>query len=354
MLKTLYKKLLKPILFLFPADTVHHWFLWMGEKMGQKNFVRNFFALIFSHHHPVLETEVEGIKFQNPVGLSAGYDYNGSILKFVPSLGFGFTTVGTITFLPSKGNEGNHYERLPKSKAILVNKGFATEGAEIIAKRLTDPILEKITFGVSVGSSNVPEIATIDLAIEDYLKTFEIIEKTPYHKYYELNISCPNTCLTESFLKKENFERLLHKVKNLNLSRPVFIKMPNEMETREMEDLVEAAVKEGFKTFIFSNLKKKREGVLEPKEFEKIKDLKGNLSGAPCFEGSNFWIKHFREKYGEKIHIIGVGGIFSPSDAQKKLFLGAELVQLITGLIYEGPHLVKDIKNHLVEIRTKN
>jgi len=196
MIKIVYQKFLKPILFLFPADLVHRGFIWFGEKMGQKNFIRNFFAHIFSHHHPILEVEIEGIKFPNPVGLSAGYDCDGRILKIIPSLGFGFSTVGTITYLPSKGNAGDHYERLPKSKAILVNKGFASEGAVKIAERINHEEFKDIIFGISVGSSNVPEISTIKLALEDYLNTFKLMETIPYHKYYELNISCPNTCLT--------------------------------------------------------------------------------------------------------------------------------------------------------------
>ncbi len=357
----IYKNLIKPVLFLFPPDLVHNFFISFGENMGQKNFTRNFFANIFSPQttklnnkkviHNGIQKEILGVKFSNPTGLSAGFDYNGRLLKILPSIGFGFSTVGTVTRLPSLGNLGPHYIRLPKSKSILVNKGFASDGAEVVAKRLSDPDLQNITFGVSIGSSNLPEINTIDLAIEDYIETFKIIEKTPYHKYYELNISCPNTCLTENFLIPKNFEKLLAQIKHLKLKRPIFIKMPNEGILSDLESLVEISMKFNITAFIFSNLKKDRDtSNIDPQEYQLIKNLPGNLSGLPTKSNSNFWIEYFRKKYQRKIVIIGVGGIFSPQDAIDKINAGADLVQLITGLVYEGPFLVPEINSKIQKL----
>jgi dihydroorotate dehydrogenase len=268
----------------------------------------------------------------------------------LPSIGFGFSTVGTVTNIPYEGNSGPLFARLPKSKSLLVNKGFKNDGAKVIANRLNDPAHKNITFGVSVGSSNVPEINTISKAIDDYVACFETIDKVPYHKFYELNISCPNIELANSFTTKENFTALVGAVKELNIKRPIFVKMSNELSDEALEVLVRTAIDTGIHGFIFSNLVKDRNNpVFDKQEIEKVANLKGNFSGKPTQAGSNKHIKYFREKFGKDLVILGTGGIFNSDDAQTKLDLGADLVQLITGMIFEGPQLIGQINRGLAK-----
>lgn len=343
-IEIIYKNILKPILFKIDAEFVHDIFTTTGEFLGKYVLTRKITSLLFNYENTKLERTVLGVKFKNPIGLSAGFDYNGRLVKILPSVGFGFSTVGTVTNFPYEGNPKPRLGRLPRSKSLLVNKGFKNEGVDIIAKRLNDPFLKNVTFGVSVGSSNVPQIDTIDKAINDYIECFKKLIPNTYIKYFELNISCPNTAMPESFTNANNFEKLVIEVKKLYINIPIFVKMPNELSLEKSELLVNVAVKHDIKGFIFSNLVKDRANPsFDKHEIEKFKDFKGNFSGKPTEDNANSLVKHFRDKYSDSIAIIGCGGIFSAEDAQKKFGSGADLVQLITGMIFEGPQVIGKI-----------
>ena len=176
------------------------------------------------------------------------------------------------------------------------------------------------------------------------------METVPHTKFYELNISCPNISLTDSFTNKENFGELLKQVRSLNIKQPIFIKMPNELDSELSDELVKTALNLGVNGFIFSNLVKERTNpIFDKEEIESVANLKGNFSGKPTQTGSNKHIKYFREKYGKDIIILGTGGIFNSQDAQEKLDLGADLVQLITGMVFEGPQLIGHINRDLAK-----
>lgn len=346
--KFIYAHFLKPVLFAFDPELVHDFFTFFGSFLGASSVGRKLTSLFFAYKSNDLVKTVKGIEFDNPVGLSAGFDYDGHLVKIMKSVGFGFNTVGTVTYKEYKGNPKPRLARLVKSKSLLVNKGFKSQGVHQVVKRLTDPYLANVTFGVSVGSSNIPEINTIDLAINDYLESFKVLETSPYIKYYELNISCPNTVMTENFTSVSNFTKLLSEVKKLNLKRPVFIKMPNEIDFKLAESLVSVSFENGFDAFIFSNLVKDRtNSKILPNELEKVAMLKGNFSGSPTFNNALNLVKHFRALYGNKIFLVGCGGILSPKDALTYLNSGADLVQLITGLVFEGPSFISEITKFL-------
>ena len=346
----IYKNLLKPILFSINPDSVHDGFTQIAKVLGKYEIFQELTDLTFNYKNPLLEKEVSGIKFRNPIGLSAGYDYNGHFLKILPHIGFGFSTVGTVTNLPYTGNTKPMFARLPKSQSLLVNKGFKSDGADIISKRLNDPKLKDITFGVSVGSSNLTEINSVNKAIDDYVACIIKMESAPYTKFYELNISCPNISLADSFTAKENFAGLLKEIKTLNIKQPIFIKMPNELSSDMSDELVKTALNLGVNGFIFSNLvKNSTNSVFDKKEIKDVAGLKGNFSGKPTQSGSNMHIKYFREKYGKDIIIFGTGGVFNAQDAKEKLDLGADLVQLITGIVFEGPQLIGRINRGLAK-----
>lgn len=305
---------------------------------------------LYSYKNKSLKKNVLGVDFENPVGLAAGFDYDGHLAKTMKHMGFGFNTVGTVTAKPYEGNRPPRLGRLVKSQSILVNKGFKSEGAVKIARMLDAKKLEGHTVGISIGSSNIPSVNTVEKAIRDYLFTFNLFKTKPYIKYFELNISCPNTAMKESFLNIQNFDKLVREITKLNLSQPIFVKMPSEITLQDAEKLVAIGLKYSIKGYIFSNLVKDRSNKFFVKsEIEKVANLKGNFSGKPCFENSNKLLKHIRNKFGNKVALIGLGGIFTPQDAIKKFESGADLVQLITGMIFEGPQIAGEINEELAK-----
>ncbi|HZZ98884.1 MAG TPA: quinone-dependent dihydroorotate dehydrogenase [Candidatus Saccharimonadia bacterium] len=342
-----YRYIFKPLAFCLDAEFVHESMTSIGELLENADWL---LAPLFVYEHPSLHRTVLGLHFDNPIGLSAGFDYDGHDAQVLKSVGFGFNTVGTVTAQAYEGNPGKRLDRLPKSKSLFVNKGFKSEGAAAVAKRLDTKNLRGHTVGISIGSTNSPKVNTIQKAIEDYCVTFHMFQNRAYVKYFELNISCPNTSMTESFTNPKNFEQLLKKVTALKLKQPIFVKMPNEIEAKNSDALVSTALKHGVHGFIFSNLVKNRKNpAFNVAEMQKFANMKGNFSGKPTEKNANALIAHTRKKFGKKVAIIGVGGVFGVKDAQAKFNAGADLVQLITGMIYEGPQLIGEICEGLVK-----
>lgn len=343
----IYQSLIKPVLFQFDAASVHEGITWVGEGLENNGLLIN---TLLSYSNPRLQKTVLGINFPNPVGLSAGFDYDGHLANVLSRVGFGFNTVGTVTAKAYRGNPGVMLARLPKSKSLLVNKGFKSEGAEAVARRLETKNLTTEIVGISVGSSNLPEVDTVNKAIDDYLFTFNVFKNKPYVKYFELNISCPNTAMTESFTKPKYFQELVMAVKKLRLKKPVLVKMPNEIEYRNSDELVRLALSAGIRGFIFSNLVKKRDNPeLDKEEVAKFKNYKGNFSGRPTAKNARNLVKHTREEFGKEVALVSVGGIFTSDDAWERFAMGADLVQLITGMIYQGPQLPGEINYYLAK-----
>ncbi|PIR42879.1 hypothetical protein CO058_02155 [candidate division WWE3 bacterium CG_4_9_14_0_2_um_filter_35_11] len=347
-----YKYIIKPILFRFDAEIIHNLFSAVGEFLGSYEITKTITSSMFNYENTNLEREIDGIKFPNPIGLSAGFDYDGHLAEIMKSVGFGFNTVGTVTAREYEGNQKPRLKRLPKSKSLLVNKGFKSEGVDKVIKRLESKNLTDIILGVSVGSSNLPSINTIPKAIDDYIYTFDKLKNKSYIKYFELNISCPNAEMSETFAESKNLKQLLQSIEKLKIQKPIYIKMANELSLKETENLVELSIKFNFiKGFIFSNLVKKRTNKsFDQNEIKGVEQLKGNFSGKPTQVNSNELISHISKKFGNKTTIIGCGGIFNAKDAQKKLDNGAKLVQLVTGMIFEGPQLIGEINEELAHL----
>lgn len=333
----LYKSIFRPIAFQFDAEFVHNSISAAGEHL---EFAAPLVSLALRSEHPSLKKKVLGIEFENPFGLAAGFDNDGHVASIMKSVGFGFNTVGTVTAKSSPGNPKPRLGRLPKSKSLIVNKGFSSEGADKVAKRLDKKNLIHNTIGISVGSTNLPEINTINKALQDYLYTFDVFMGKPYVKYFELNISCPNTAVTESFADTKNFTQLVHEVISIGIRQPIFIKMPNEILLDDSDRLVRIALKAGIRGFIFSNLVKDRNNpAFMREEIEKFTGYKGNFSGIPTEKNANALIAHTRKIFDRDVAIVGCGGVFNTADASAKFEAGADLIQLITGMIFEGPQL---------------
>lgn len=342
-----YQKIIKPIFFLINPETVHEFLVETGRLMVKVPGAPSLISWFFKYSDPELSQNLAGINFPNPVGLSAGFDYNGKLTRALPEISFGFHTIGTITLRPYQGNPGSAYVRLKKSKGLIVNKGLKNQGARVTIQKLSDQTF-KIPTGISIASTNTFFNSTKE-QIMDIVQCFYLFEKSRVrHNYYELNISCPNTFGGEPFTVAGRLEVLLTAIDSLKLTRPVFVKMPIDQDETETKALLQVCDRHKIAGVIFGNLTKDRDNpALTVEDRTTWLNSRGNVSGKPTWERSNKLIKLTNKLYGKRFVIIGTGGIFTPQDAQKKLSLGADLVQLITGMIFSGPQLIGDIGQYL-------
>ncbi len=349
MIGFIYRKIVKPILFKFPADDVHHFFLKSGDYLGRHDFTKNILRSIFNYEDLTLNQKVLDIDFKNPVGLAAGFDYDADLIEVLPTIGFGFHSLGTVTNLPYEGNPRPMLGRLPKSKSLLVNKGFKSNGIEYVLNKISGK-KGGIPLGISIGSTNMPYKNTESM-IEDICISFGKVLKQDNFDYFELNISCPNLINVENLKDKLDLPlglgMLLNKLSYLNINKPLFIKMYSEKTTEETLALCAVAYDyKWVKGFIFANLVKDRTNPAFDKEEIKIAG-RGNFSGKPTEKLSNNLISEVYKKYKDRFIIIGCGGIFTGEDAYEKIRRGATLVQMVTGMIYEGPNVIGKINKEL-------
>lgn len=346
-----YQVFLKPLLFLIDSEVIHEKMVSFGEMLGQTP-ITQLFDLAYNQKAKILNQKILQLNFDSPVGLSAGFDYEAKLTQILPHMGFGFETVGTITNLPYDGNHAPRLGRLPKSRSLMVNKGFKNMGVKKIINKL-EHLHFTFPLGVSIGRTNGINNMTQEQSVDDVMAAFKAFENSIVkHSYYELNISCPNLYGNVSFYPKDNLYALLKKLEQLKITKPVFIKMPINNSNEEILNMLAVIVQFNISGVIFGNLQKDRKDIsLDQNEVKKFKV--GNFSGKPCEKRSNELIKLAYRNYGKKLIIIGCGGVFTAEDAYKKIKLGASLVQLITGMIYQGPQLISQINTELAEILKK-
>jgi dihydroorotate dehydrogenase subfamily 2 len=349
-----YKGVLKRIFFLQDPEKVHLKMTAMGQRLGASKSARSFVSSVFRREYPALKQSLFGVEFKGPLGLAAGFDYEALLTQILPSVGFGFGTVGTLTDRPYQGNPLPRLGRLPKSRSLMVNKGFKNLGVQATLDNLKGKKFE-YPVGVSIGKTNTPEIKTQTEGVADVVSAFRKAEasQVPF-AYYELNISCPNLVGSVEFYEPGHLEELLGALGDLRLSRPVFVKMPISKTDAEIISIMDVIIRHPFlKAVILGNLQRDRhDPAIVPAEAEKFD--RGNWSGIPCQKRSDELIRLVFKKYGSRIKIIGCGGTFSVEDAYRKIKLGASLVQLITGMIFEGPQLIAEINSGLVKLLKKD
>ncbi len=341
-----YQRIVKPILFLFDPEDVHDGMIRFSSWAERYSFFRRIFHRCFAYHHPSLEQNILGVHFLNPIGLSAGFDKNAQIINAIASVGFGFSEVGSITGEPCAGNPKPRLWRLPKSKAIMVWFGLKNDGADVIAKRLRDTSFP-IPIGTSIARTNDATTVDLEKGIADYAKAFSAFSNIG--AYFTINISCPNTCGGEPFASPDRLERLLTEIDSIPTKKPIFLKFPADISFEDADRLVAVAQRHRIHGLVISNLTKQHESsTIDASEV--TASMKGGISGKPTFSQSNALIAHIYRVVGGKLIIIGVGGIFSATDAYEKILSGASLVQLITGMIYEGPQLIGEISHGIVQL----
>ncbi len=344
LIKFIYKFFCKPILFRIDPENVHLRTIKLGKTLGKpsKFFIKPF----FSYRSEVLKQNIFNLEFENPIGISAGFDKDGEILEIIDSLGFGFEVVGTVTLNAYEGNPKPRLMRLPKLKSIWVNYGLKNQGIEKILENVKKSNTSTLIKGISIGRTNSSETITLESGIEDYYNCFKKAIDSKLFDFYEINISCPNLYKGEDFSLPHNFKKLIEKISSLNIDKPIFIKMPISIDEENFDKLLKICLDYNINGVTIGNLNKNFDSSILPKKT--APGCKGGLSGKPTFEQSNKLIGYTYKKYGDRLKIIGVGGIFSAEDAYLKIKLGSSLVGLITGLIFEGPQLIKEIKKNLV------
>jgi dihydroorotate dehydrogenase subfamily 2 len=352
-MQKVYKWILKPILFQFDAELIHDSFIKMGEIIGKSIITQKISSFFWNYKDSSLEQKIAGINFKNPIGLAAGFDYEGRLTQTIPEIGFGFETIGTITNNPYEGNTKPRLGRLIKSRSLLVNKGFKNLGIHKTLEKLTGEKF-KIPVGLSIGVTNTASLSNQNEAILDIVKAFEVAENSKINfSYYELNISCPNLQTNVEFYSGASLEELLKAVTKNKLSKPLFMKMPIDKTNSEVLEMLKVILKYPVTGVVFGNLQKnKQDPSLDSAEVARFS--KGNFSGKPTEKRSNELISLAYKTCGEKLVIIGCGGIFSSTDAYRKIKAGATLLELITGMIFEGPQAISDINLGLVKLLKKD
>ncbi len=334
-----YKWILKPIFFKFDPENIHDLISSFLRFFSKYTVTRKIVSLCFSYSNPVLEQNILGINFKNPIGLAAGFDKNATLIDIMPSLGFGFTEIGSITKDPHGGNPKPRLYRLPESKSVRVNYGLKNLGAKILHQQLKNKIWS-LPVGINIAKTNTIETSEINKGIEDYFFTYKTFQDIG--DYFTINISCPNTCEEKPiFMESQNLDLLLNKIFSIPKKKPVFVKLSPDLKDAELEKTLKVCQKYPVDGFVCTNL-------------TKINSLghsgQGGFSGKAIAELSDKLIRKVYKFYkGEKI-IIGGGGIFNEEDAYKKIKAGATLLELITGMIFEGPQVISDINLGLVKL----
>lgn len=335
-----YKSVVRKVLFQFDPEDVHHFTFGMIKTLFRLPLVRQIVKSRFGYEHRSLERELFGLKFKNPVGLAAGFDKNALLFDEFAEYGFGFVEIGTVTPVPQSGNPKKRLFRLKEDEAIINRMGFNNDGVDEIVARLKNKRSD-IIIGGNIGKNKV---TPNENATEDYLicfeKLFEVVD------YFVVNVSSPNTPNLRELQDKEPLTALLGALEKENRTKnhpkPILLKIAPDLTDSQLMDIIDIVKETGIAGVIATNTTLSREGLRSANKIET-----GGLSGKPVKERSNEVIRFLAEKSGKAFPIIGVGGIHSAEDAIDKLEAGADLVQLYTGFIYEGPALVREINKKL-------
>ncbi len=342
----MYKLLLRPVLFLFSPERVHGMIVFIVKAIYRIPLISVFVRKAFTYHHPDLETELFGLKFSNPVGLAAGFDKDASFYKAFRLFGFGFIEVGTITPKAQTGNTKPRSFRLIEDKALINRMGFNNRGVEAAVQKLESGH-EGFVIGGNIGKNT---LTPNNLAANDYeycfMKLYDRVD------YFVVNVSCPNISdmaeLQDEERLREILERLMAVRNEKRIKKPVLLKISPDLNWRQIDETLEIVRQTGLDGIVAVNTTITREHLKTSEE--KVQKIgRGGLSGAPLTDRSTEIIRYIRKKAGKDLPIIGVGGIMSVEDAMEKLDAGADLLQVYTGFIYEGPGFVKKILKEILK-----
>ncbi|WP_210463638.1 MULTISPECIES: quinone-dependent dihydroorotate dehydrogenase [Rufibacter] len=341
----MYKKIIRPLLFQLDPEQVHHLTTSALKTGFQLPLAKSISRSVFQVSDKRLERKVFGLTFPNPVGLAAGFDKDARMIDEYAELGFGFIEIGTLTPKAQTGNPRPRLFRLPQDGAIINRMGFNNEGVDQAVERLRSR-KSNVIVGGNIGKNKV---TPNEQALQDYLYCFDALYDVV--DYFVVNVSSPNTPDLRALQEKEPLRDLLSNLQNRNQGKarpkPLLLKIAPDLNQAQLDDIVEIAAQTQLSGVIGTNTTISREGLQT--SGQKITEIgAGGLSGKPLTSASTQVIRYLRQQLPQEIRIVGVGGIMTPEDALEKLSAGADLVQLYTGFIYEGPGLIRQINERLL------
>ncbi|MGA3541274.1 quinone-dependent dihydroorotate dehydrogenase [Micromonosporaceae bacterium DT194] len=327
-----FEKLVRPALFRLGGgdpEAAHEWTL---RRLAGLSRAPAALAALRARYAVAAPRTVFGVDFPNPVGLAAGMDKNGVALPAWPALGFGFVEVGTVTSRAQPGNPRPRLFRAPASEAIVNRMGFNNEGAAALAARLK--ALRRplgVPLGISLGKSKV---TPLEDAVADYLASYRALGS--FGDYFAVNVSSPNTPGLRQLQDREHVDALLSVLAG---GKPVLVKIAPDLTDAAIAELLEVCLDRGAAGVIATNTTLERGGLAAADAH--LAGEAGGLSGRPLTVRAQEVVRFVHRETGGRLPIIGVGGIMDADDATRMFDAGADLVQLYTGFIYRGPHLVR-------------
>lgn len=336
----MYKKIISPFLFLFDPEKIHTFTFFLIKVFFKIPILGFIIESFYKVESPKLTRKLFGLTFENPVGIAAGFDKNATHISEFEKFGFGFIEIGTVTPKPQHGNPKKRLFRLKEDTAIINRMGFNNDGVTKIKNRLKKNY--NVLIGGNIGKNKVTPNSQ---AKNDYIICFK--ELYDYVDYFVVNVSSPNTPGLRELQSKEFLNDLfieLNKLRsNETIKKPILIKISPDLSKEKILEILEVIDTNNIDGIIATNTT-----IDYPNLKSKNKNETGGLSGAPLYDKSNEVISFISKKTNGKLPIIGVGGISTPEQAVKKIEAGAHLIQLYTGIIYEGPGIVRKINKKLL------
>jgi dihydroorotate dehydrogenase len=332
----LYSALARPLFFALDAERAHD----LTLSALQTPVAPPLLSLVAAGNHRRLQQRVFGLTFTNPIGLAAGLDKQGCAMPAWAALGFGFVEIGSVTPRPQPGNPKPRLVRLRDDRAIINRFGFNSAGAEQVARNLSasKPHVTRCCVGINIGKNrDTPNEA----AVHDYLRVVDVLH--PFADYFVINVSSPNTVGLRALQETETLRPLVHQVvdrvrQSAARPIPVLVKVSPDADDEQLVASVDAAIDGGAAGVVATNTTVTRSGL---RSAVPVTQETGGLSGAPLKARANDVCRTLFHHLRGRVPIIGVGGIFTADDAYQRIRAGASLVQVYTGLIYEGPTIVK-------------
>ncbi len=342
----MYKSVIRSLLFKFDPEAVHYFTFNIIKLYSKIPFVSSLIRSAFQVKNPVLKRELFGLKFDNPVGLAAGFDKNAVLFNELANFGFGFIEIGTVTPKAQEGNPKKRLFRLKDDQGLVNRMGFNNAGLDAVIKQLKRN-KKRLIIGGNIGKNTEthPEQYT-----DDYAACFMALH--PYVDYFVLNVSCPNVGSHAKLTDKDYLEELITEMKRLNttfeVQKPILLKIAPDLNTNQLDEIIQLIEDTKIAGVIASNTSTSRDGLLTSRQ--RLNAIgNGGLSGQPIKAKSTEVIRYLSEQSNKAFPIIGVGGIHSAEDALEKIEAGADLIQIYTGFVYEGPALVKRINKALIK-----
>jgi len=344
----IYKWMVKPALWGLDPERAHQ----LAAGMIASRWMRPLWRLnqvCRQKPAPSLATDLCGLSLGNPIGLAAGFDKNAQMFSALDRLGFGFVEIGTVTAKAQPGNPKPRLFRLPADSALINRMGFNNQGVDAAAERLAER-RARAPVGGNIGKSKVTPLAEAEA---DYAYSFRRLH--PYVDYFVVNVSSPNTPGLRELQGKAPLTRLLNGLGALNVAprKPLLLKIAPDLTEPQLQDIAAVVEETGVDGVIAVNTTLSRDGLATPAS--RIETIgAGGLSGAPLRDPALRVIRFLRRALPERVHIVGVGGIFSGRDAYRAVRAGARCLQIYTGFVYEGPNVVFRIRRELAALLARD